>query len=286
MIAAAASAVIWGTWKPQRAFSADAPATRTVLIVASGANTLALRNGTFPIGVFLNELAIPAMELRKAGYALVLATPQGNKPTIDKRSVNETYFAGKQALEEAQSFMEHDPAMQNPRSLPSLLEEGVDQYAGLFVPGGHGPVVDLIQDPSLGIILRRFHELRKPTALLCHGPAALISAMKSAPQFCAAMQSRATQKAKGLAEDWIYAGYRVTTFSAEEEASVEKNVFQDEAPIHTDTALATAGATVTRGEKPFESHVVQDRELITGQNPRSDQALASRLIEALSKHRP
>ena len=177
MISAAASAVILGTWKPQRAFSADAPAKRTVLIVASGANTLALRNGTFPIGVFLNELAIPAMELLKSGYALVLATPQGNKPTIDKRSVNEAYFAGQQALEEAQSFMEHDPAMQNLRSLPSLLEEGVDQYAGLFVPGGHGPEVDLIQDPSLGIILRRFHELQKPTALLCHGPAALISAM-------------------------------------------------------------------------------------------------------------
>ena len=45
-------------------------------------------------------------------------------------------------------------------------------------------------------------------------------------------------------------------------------------------ALGTAGARVTIGDD-FAPHVVADRELITGQNPRSDHPIAAKLIQAL-----
>jgi putative intracellular protease/amidase len=39
---------------------------------------------------------------------------------------------------------------------------------------------------------------------------------------------------------------------------------------------------VTTGSVDFAPNVIVDRELITGQNPRSDHPIAAQLIEALS----
>jgi putative intracellular protease/amidase len=39
---------------------------------------------------------------------------------------------------------------------------------------------------------------------------------------------------------------------------------------------------VINGSVDFEPHVIADRELITGQNPRSDHAIAAKFIEALA----
>src|SRR5262245_65957307 len=73
--------------------------------------------------------------------------------------------------------------MNQVRTLRSVIDEGLDQYAAFFTPGGQAPVVDLMQDPELGTILRHFHDRKKPTAFLCHGPIASIAAMANAQQF-------------------------------------------------------------------------------------------------------
>jgi putative intracellular protease/amidase len=49
-------------------------------------------------------------------------------------------------------------------------------------------------------------------------------------------------------------------------------------------ALAAAGGRVEHGPD-YEPFVVVDRELITGQNPRSDHALAAALVAALEAGR-
>lgn len=48
-------------------------------------------------------------------------------------------------------------------------------------------------------------------------------------------------------------------------------------------ALRSAGGDVSVTDKNFASNVVVDRELITGQNPASDRAMADALIEALDR---
>jgi putative intracellular protease/amidase len=47
-------------------------------------------------------------------------------------------------------------------------------------------------------------------------------------------------------------------------------------------ALTAAGGVVEVGPD-FAPHVVEDRELITGQNPRSDHPIGQALIAALSR---
>src|SRR5262245_25470269 len=162
------------------------------------------------------------------------------------------------------------------------LKEGLEGYAGAFVPGGQAPVVDLMQDPDAGEILRHCHQHSKPTALLCHGPIALVSAMPHAREFRAALIAGDEKKAKEWAKGWPYAGYKMTIFSASEEKWVENDILHAKMYFNMPYALTTAGGDVTTGSVDFEPHVVVDRELITGQNPRSDHQIAAKLIEALA----
>jgi putative intracellular protease/amidase len=53
--------------------------------------------------------------------------------------------------------------------------------------------------------------------------------------------------------------------------------------FHVVDALQIAGGKVATAAKLWEPHVVADRELITGQNPGSDKALATALVEALDR---
>jgi putative intracellular protease/amidase len=164
-----------------------------------------------------------------------------------------------------------------------VIEEGLDNYVGVFVPGGQAPVVDLMRDPRMGEILRHFHELAKPTALLCHGPIALVAAMRHAREFRAALIAGDESKAKGWAKGWQYAGYKMTIFSASEEKWVEKDILHAKMYFTMPQALSAAGGNVSTTKVDFDPHVIVDRELITGQNPRSDHSIGAAFVQALDK---
>ena len=121
--------------------------------------------------------------------------------------------------------------------------------SGIFVPGGHPPMVDLMQDPDLGEVLRHFHKQSKPTALLCHGPIAVTAAMPNAREFRQALVEGNMEAAKSAAEGWQYTGYRMTIFSNDEEHYVEENVMGgSKVPFYVASALEIAGGKVeTKG---------------------------------------
>jgi putative intracellular protease/amidase len=181
-----------------------------ILLVASSADQFELKAGkVIPAGFYLNELCVPIMTAVQAGYDFVLATPKGTKPVMDKRSADTSHFNGDEAaLRAALDFVEKDPRMVAPSTLRSVIEEGLDGYVGMFIPGGHPPMVDLMQDPDVGEILRHFHEHAKPTAMLCHGPISVTAAMPKAKAFRAAMANRDIEGAKRAAQGWQYSGYK------------------------------------------------------------------------------
>jgi len=74
----------------------------------------------------------------------------------------------------------------------------------------------------------------------------------------------------------------MTIFSASEEKWVENDILHAKMYFTMPYALKTAGGQVNTGAVDFAPNVVVDRELITGQNPRSDHAIAAKLVEALS----
>lgn len=256
-----------------------------VLVIGSNATRIEIRGGrTAATGQYLNETVIPAMALIEAGYDVVLATPNGSKPHIDEASDSVEHFGGDEAAyQRAKEFYAGNPAMNAVRTLRSVIEDGLDGYVGVFVPGGQAPVVDLMQDADTGDILRHFHEAAKPTALLCHGPMAVISAMPHAREFRAALIAGADDVAREWAKDWQYAGYRMTVFSNSEEKIVEDHVLHAKLHFNMVDALQAAGGQVVTTTVNFEPNIIEDRELITGQNPRSDHPLAARFVAALDR---
>jgi Putative intracellular protease/amidase len=256
-----------------------------VLVLGSNATRIEVQGGgTGPTGNYLNETVVPVMALIEAGYNVALATPNGTKPHMDEASDSAVHFGGDQAAySRARAFWENDPIMNQVRTLSSLIKDGLDGYAAVFVPGGQAPVVDLMQDPDAGEILRHFHQHSKPTALLCHGPIAVVAAMPHAREFRAALIAGDEKKAKEWAKGWQYAGYKMTIFSASEEVWVENDILHAKMYFNMPYALTTAGGNVINGSVDFEPHVIVDRELITGQNPRSDHAIGAKLIEALAR---
>ena len=256
-----------------------------VLIVCSNSDTLELKNGgKEPTGFYLNELAVPAQALVDAGYEIVLATPKGMAPVVDRFSIAANYFGGSDAaLQNALQFVATNPGIQNPRSIRSVIDEGLDNYVGVFLPGDHPPMIDLMQDSDLGEVLRYFNAKGKPTAFLCHGPIAMTAAMPKAKEFRQAMVQGDIEAAKAAAAGWQYEGYRITAFTNDEEKWAEQNILKGgEVLFYPSDALRAAGGRV-QAKGLFEPNVMQDRELITGQNPFSDHLFADLLVSALDR---
>jgi putative intracellular protease/amidase len=255
-----------------------------VLVIMSNAATLTLKDGKkAETGFFLNEFAVPVQEIMDAGYEVVVATPQGKKPQMDKDSQNAQFFDNdKEKLEKAVKLADKVLAKKNIQKLSNVADNNLKGYAGVFIPGGHAPLVDLMVDPSVGKILAYFHENHKPTAMICHGPIAALSTLENPAAFRKQLIKGEKDQAEKLAQGWIYNGYNMTIFSTDEEKEAEKHKLKGNVEFYPEDALKTAGANIKNGNAQ-ENNVIEDRELITGQNPNSDSEIAKTFIQAMNK---
>ena len=149
----------------------------------------------------------------------------------------------------------------HPVALSSLSDAQLSEFDAVFAPGGHGPMVDLAGNPDVGRLLVALQARRAAIAALCHGPAILLSA---------------PERADGL---WLFDGYRMTSFTDEEEDQTEAGLAGMAWLL--DVALKNAGAVFDDGPSAWISHVVVDRNVITGQNPGSTEATADAVIKVL-----
>lgn len=255
-----------------------------VLVVVSSAAEITLQDGKkYPTGFFLNELAVPVKALIAAGYTPVFANPHGNAVTWDVHSIDKKFFSGSEKeLNDTISFVQNLSGLKRPIALSVIAKQGVDEFVGVLVPGGHAPMDDLLVNAELGKILTLFHKQGKPTALICHGPVALLSTLADAATFTKGMASGDATQRDLASKGWPYAGYRMTVFSTAEERVAEQYQLNGKVLFYPADALAEAGAIVEAG-KMWHSHVVQDRELITGRQPFSDEEFSSVFIAALNK---
>ncbi|MET7640660.1 type 1 glutamine amidotransferase domain-containing protein [Streptomyces sp. NPDC005438] len=229
-----------------------------VLFVVSAADRWTLKDGeVHPSGYWGEELAMPHRAFRQAGWEITLATPGGRKPTLDQLSMSRTAGLPGKLREVARYLDSLQAELDSPRS---LAEVDPDDYDLVFYPGGHGPMEDLAVDPVSGALLTRTLHSGKPLALLCHAPAATLAARD---------------------EDgsWPFDGYRMTGLSNLEE---KLNSFGRKASWLLEDRLRENGADYRKGRLPLRPFVVVDRNLYTGQNPASSEALAQRLVEDLT----
>ncbi|MBI6954501.1 MULTISPECIES: type 1 glutamine amidotransferase domain-containing protein [unclassified Pseudomonas] len=249
-----------------------------VLVLLSSENQLQLEDGKpYPTGYYLNEFGVPADQLLKAGYKLVLVTPKGNAPSVDERSIDPMYFGGDaREMQRIRQVVDSLPDIDDTLSVKEVLAGDMGRYVGIFIPGGHAPLIDLANNPDVGALLRHFHQAGKPTAAICHGPITLLSAQQDPVAYRAALARGETP----AASDWTYRGYRMTIFSDPEEQVFEGSLKEQRLQFYPAKAMAGAGGDMSYAQA-WQPHVVVDRELITGQNPFSDKALAKALLEQL-----
>ena len=264
--------------------SAASAQAANVLVVLSDADHLDLKDGkVFATGFYLNELMQPVKLLRDAGHQITFATPTGRAPTVDRKSIDPAYFNDDAADLQAHRALLDTLALTSKDTSPVLslsrIEQiGYDRYDAVYIPGGHAPMQDLLKSPALGRLLTDFHNKGKTTALVCHGPIALLSTLPDARGFSATMERR-SQAAS--VPQWIYSGYQVTVISNEEEEQAKPQLGGGEMKFYPQSALQQAGVRYSSNTAPWTANVVVDRELITGQNPASAVGVAKELLSRL-----
>lgn len=265
----------------------DPKATRgQILVIISSEHTLTLQNGkTYATGYFLNELAVPARIFMDNGYSLVFSNPKGNEPSSDINSETPYYFGGSETkCQEYKQFRDSLTNLKNPIKTLDAVAGGLNRFDAVFFPGGHAPMIDLTADPGVCEILTYFHQNSLPTSLICHGPISLLGALPNAREVVAALRSGDVAAARELAKSWIYADYNMTVYSTAEEQETEFSRLGGKVPFYPEVALNEVGG-VMHEARPWVSYTLRDRELITGQNPFSDEALSKLVLKAIEEKR-
>src|SRR6201986_4639261 len=230
-----------------------------VLVLVSSGRGLPLKDGKVyrGAGYYLNELTVPVRALMNEGYEITFANPKGNAPQVDVHSEVADFFGGDAAkLQDYMLFRDGLTGLRDPSRISDVIASGLDQYDAVFVPGGHGPMIDLLDDPDAGTVMRHFHETSKPTAVLCHGPISLLSALPNSKEFVAELSVGGAAKGHEMAKGWIFDVYKMTIFSTAEEKQREPLEIGGKVLFYPDFALGTAGGNVSVLD-PWKSYVLQ-----------------------------
>ncbi len=238
-----------------------------VLVVLSAAKTIELeRGGSTEAGVYLAEIAVPVRRMIDAGAKITVVSPGGATPTLDPVSDDKKWFDGREEYDAAKALFAH-PAFQHPGRLEEVSDAVLDVFDAVFLPGGHAPMTDLAANRDLARILRRQHAANKLTGAICHGTSGLLSTSTDGQPF-------------------LYAGYRLTGYSAKEETLGVLFGYVGGMPkLRLQRAFEAAGARYSHSFLPFTSHVVHDRELVTGQDPQSTEEFGEEFTKALREQR-
>jgi len=118
----------------------------------------------------VTEVAVPWKLLREAGHDVVFATEAGATPACDPLLLTGVVFGKLGAHPEPIAFyreLERSPELASPRRWSDCR---VDDYAALFLAGGHAPGMKqylgsaVVQELAAG-----FFATPKPVAAICHG---------------------------------------------------------------------------------------------------------------------
>lgn len=251
-----------------------------VLIILSSANKLELRNGKeIATGYAMSDLVILHRALRSAGFEVDFASPDGNVPTVDPTFLDLQLFDNyTENLEYAKDYVSKLNELKYPKTFGTILDEGMNSYAGLFIPGGRASMQDLCTSLPLGEILNAFMKKEKPVATLGHGAMALFSAHYYGPK---AVLDRLIAGHTMGDSYWKYKGHKMAVFPTADEEIAEDSQLGGRVKVQVEAALKASGGYLQK--KETQSEVVEDKTLITGHDSFAAKALADKFIAALRK---
>lgn len=229
--------------------------SKKILVVTTSAGEYATKG--YRTGLWLGELTHFYDVVVEAGHEVTIVSIAGGQVPLDPESL------GKVVIKSGDTDKRYED-----RAFMDLLEDTVAitdvdaaEYDALYLPGGHGTMFDLPDNPDLARVVGEMYDAGKYVTAVCHGPAGLLSAAR----------------ADGRP---VVEGKKVTGFAPAEEKLANR---ADAIPFRLDEALKEQGARYTKALRPFAEKVVRDGTLITGQNPQSAKAVAEELVKRLKK---
>jgi len=199
-------------------------------------------------GYFLPELVTPLRILNLANIKVDIASPAGGK--------GHAVAKNRLSRKDKQYFKSIGSKLPNP--IP-LKEIDANLYAGIYVVGGSGPMLDLYDNKQVSRLVKEFNLQNKIISADCHGPVAIAGV-------------------KLTSGEYLVKGRKITAKSNAEEGSWSRSRY----PFLVEDKLIEHGA-IYSAAGPGNAYFVVDGNLVTGQNPASAQPLANKLVELIQK---
>lgn len=203
-------------------------------------------------GLWLGEAVHFVKKVEAAGYQVDYVSPRGGYTPIDPHSlamadpVDWEWYQNK-------AFMNRLGATLSPDQVKA------SEYCCIYYAGGHGVVWDFPDNTGLQKLAREIYESGGIVSSVCHGAVGLLNIKLNDGTL-------------------LIAGKRLTGFSNQEEKLAELDKY---VPYLTETELVARGAVYEKAKEPWQPFAVEDRRVITGQNPASGGAVADLVIAAL-----
>ena len=204
-------------------------------------------------GFWLEEFAAPYYVFKDGGADVTLASPKGGQPPLDPSSDTDDAQTDDTKRFKSDEAAQHDLA--NTAVLSAVSADGFD---AIFYPGGHGPLWDLAEDDDSKALIEAFADSDRPFGAVCHAPAIF----------------KHTKNADG---SLLVSSKKVTGFTNTEEEGVG---LTDVVPFLVEDMLKENGGDYRKGDD-WDSFVVVDGKLVTGQNPASSAEAARKLLDLL-----
>ena len=219
---------------------------KPILVICTDEELMEMENKTkFLTGNHPCEMLVPMLHFQDAGFTFDFATSSGGEvklemwafPTKDENMIT--------------LHKEMKEQMENPKKICDIIS--LDEYSAIFVPGGHGCMINLPFSQELGKILRMAHEQGMPIVSLCHGPSSLLSTIVDA-------------HGKFERNDFPFKDYSIMCFTDKTDTFTPSvGYLPGHMPWKCQETLESKGIIVLN--KTEKGLVHQDRELITGDSP-------------------
>lgn len=233
-----------------------------ILMIATDERYLQMSNGKyFSTGNHPVETLLPMLHIDAAGFEIDIVTLSGNSVKLEMWAMPEK---DENVMKLYNKYIEK---FENPIKLDRILENIISEnssYSGVFIPGGHGAMINLPESREVKEVLKWAIKENKKIITLCHGPAALISGNIDESEF-------------------LFKNYEMTVFpdSIDEGANQEIGYMPGKLKWLLAEKLESLGAKIVNEAISGQVHI--DRNLITGDSPLAANQLGIVAVDELLK---
>lgn len=208
-----------------------------------------LGNTGKPTGYWASEVSHPWKAIKDAGFEIDFVSPKGGKCPVEGEDLSDPIE--KEFLADTQYQQKINASLSPDKVNPS-------DYCAIFFAGGHGVMWDFPDNTAIQKITSDIYEKGGIVGAVCHGPAGLVNVKLPSGKY-------------------LVDGKKINCFTDSEERAVK---LQDVVPFLLESKLRERGAKFECSDN-FQSHVVVNDRVITGQNPMSAYAVGLAIVTAL-----